>query len=100
MTLSKTALCIACHYAQCHDLFILILNVVMLSVIMLSVILPNVFMLSVIMRSVIDVEHSNKECNTEDNVTQHKDIRYNNTRHISFYMLNVLYAEFHLCWRS
>ncbi len=51
-------------------------------------------------RSVIDVEHNNKECITEDNVTQHKEIRYNNTWHISFYMLNVLYAECHLCWRS
>ncbi len=55
MTLSTTTLGITtlCHYAEgrcaeCHVLFIFILNVIMPSVIMLSVVMLNVVMLSVV----------------------------------------------------
>ncbi len=40
-------------YAQCRDLFIVMLNVVMLIVIMLSFIMLSVVMLSVVMMSVV-----------------------------------------------
>jgi len=36
-----------CHYAECRDLFIGMLNVIMLSVVMLSAIRLNVVMLSI-----------------------------------------------------
>ncbi len=41
MTVSITTFCINCHYAECRDLFIVLLNVI------LSVIMLNVVMLSV-----------------------------------------------------
>ncbi len=41
MTLTITTLCIECHYAECCDLFIVMLNVVMLSAVMLSVLAPE-----------------------------------------------------------
>ncbi len=59
MTLSITALCIWCnnyaewHFAQCRDLFIVMLNVEMLSAVKLNVILLSVVMPSVIMLSVV-----------------------------------------------
>ncbi len=40
-TLSIT-LCIKCHFAECHDLFIVMLNVVMLSAIGLNVIVMSI----------------------------------------------------------
>ncbi len=40
MTLSRT-LYIECHYAECRDLCIVMLNVVMLNVVMLSVVMLN-----------------------------------------------------------
>ncbi len=42
MALSIMALDTECHYAECHDLFFIILNDSMLSVVMLSVIILNV----------------------------------------------------------
>ncbi len=53
MTLSITTLCIKCHYAECHNLIIVMLNVIKLSVIMLNVIKLSVVMLNVIMLNVI-----------------------------------------------
>jgi hypothetical protein len=41
MTLSRT-LCIECHYAECRDLCIVMLNVIMLNVVMLSVVMLNI----------------------------------------------------------
>ncbi len=52
MTLSRT-LYIECHYAECRDLCIVMLNVIMLSVVMLNVIMLNVVMLSVVMLNVV-----------------------------------------------
>ncbi len=49
MTLSITTIC---HYAECRDLFIVMLNVILLSVIMVNVVILSV-MLSVIMLSAI-----------------------------------------------
>jgi hypothetical protein len=37
MTFSITTFCIKCHYAECRNLFIVILNVSVLSVVALSV---------------------------------------------------------------
>jgi hypothetical protein len=48
MRVSLTTFCIKCHYAECRDLFIVMMNVIMLSVIMLSVIMLNVVMLDVV----------------------------------------------------
>ncbi len=45
MTLSITMLC---HYAQCQNLFIIMLCVIMLSVIMLNVVMLSVIILSVV----------------------------------------------------
>ena len=55
MTLNITTICdnAKCRYADCCDLFIVILNVIMLSVIMLNVIMLNVVMLNVIMLNVV-----------------------------------------------
>jgi hypothetical protein len=45
MTVSITTFCIKCHYAECRDLFIVLLNVIlsviMLNVVMLSVVAPS-----------------------------------------------------------
>ncbi len=41
------------HYAECCDLFIVLLNVVMLNVILLSVVMMNGIMLNVVMLSVM-----------------------------------------------
>jgi hypothetical protein len=53
MTLSLTALTTERLYAECCNLFFVMLNVIMLSVVMLSVIMLSVVMLSVIMLSVV-----------------------------------------------
>jgi hypothetical protein len=42
-----------CHYAECRDLFNVMLNVIMLSVVMLSVVMLNVDILSVIMLNAV-----------------------------------------------
>ncbi len=56
MTASITTFCIKCHYdhchcAECHNLFIVMLNVIMLSDIMLNVITLSDVMLSVVILS-------------------------------------------------
>ncbi len=51
MTLSK--LCSEYHYAECRDLFNVMLNVIMLCVVLLSVVVLNIFMLSVVAPSVV-----------------------------------------------
>ncbi len=48
MTLSITTLDIECCYAECPDLFIIILNVLMQGVVMLNVIMLSVMMLNVV----------------------------------------------------
>ncbi len=55
MTLSITTLCHYAEYrcAECHDLFIDMLNVIMMSVIMLSVVMLSVIMLSVVLLNVV-----------------------------------------------
>ncbi len=45
MILSITAIC---HYAECYDLFIVMLNVVVLSVVLLDIVVLSVIMLSVV----------------------------------------------------
>ncbi len=40
MTLSTSALYIWCHYAEYHNLFIVMLNVIMLSVVMVNIVVP------------------------------------------------------------
>ncbi len=45
---SALILCIKCHCAECHLLFIVFLNDVMLCVIMLNVLMPSVILLSVV----------------------------------------------------
>ncbi len=52
MTASITTFCIKSHYAECHDLFIAMLNDFMLSVIMLNIVMLNVVMLNVVMLNV------------------------------------------------
>ena len=53
MTFSIMSLDVECCYAQCNDLFIIImLNVFMLSVVMLNVFMLNLILLNVIMLSV------------------------------------------------
>jgi hypothetical protein len=42
-----------CHYAECHDFLVVMVNVIMLSVIILSVIMLSVVMLSVVMLNVV-----------------------------------------------
>jgi hypothetical protein len=42
-----------CHYAECRDLFIVMLSVIMLSVIMLSVIMLSVIVLNVTIVTVV-----------------------------------------------
>ncbi len=44
---------IECHYAECGDTCIVMLNVLMLNVVMLNVIMLNVDMLSVVILSVV-----------------------------------------------
>ncbi len=39
MTLSITTLCIKCHYAECHSLIIVMLNVIKLSVAILKILM-------------------------------------------------------------
>jgi hypothetical protein len=41
MARSITILCIKCHHAECHDLFIVTLNVLVFSVVMLNVVAPG-----------------------------------------------------------
>ncbi len=41
-------LCIECHYAECSDLFIIMLNVVMLSVVTLNIVMLSAVMLNVV----------------------------------------------------
>ena len=53
MTFSITTLYLEYHYAECRDLFIVMLNAIMLSVVMLSVVMLSVVMLSVVMLSVV-----------------------------------------------
>jgi hypothetical protein len=40
-TLGRTTICIERHYAQCRNLFIVMLNVIMLSVVILNVLAPG-----------------------------------------------------------
>ncbi len=60
MTLGITTLChyTECCCAECHILFIVMLNVIMLSVIMLNVIMLSVAMQNVIMLSVVAAFHA------------------------------------------
>ncbi len=41
MTHRIRALCIECHYAEWHDLFIVMLNIIILSVVLLSFVAPS-----------------------------------------------------------
>jgi hypothetical protein len=41
MAVSITTLYIECHYAECHDLFIVILNVIILIDVNLNVVAPH-----------------------------------------------------------
>ncbi len=51
--MALSILCIECNYAECCNLFNVMLNVVMLGVIMLSVVMLSVIMLSVVMLSIV-----------------------------------------------
>ncbi len=42
-----------CYYAECHVLFIIMLNVLMVSVIMLNVVMVSVIMVNVVMLSAL-----------------------------------------------
>ncbi len=53
MTLSIMALNMKCCYAECRNLFIVMLSVIMLNVVMLNLVMLSVILLSVIMLSVI-----------------------------------------------
>jgi hypothetical protein len=53
MKVSLTTFSINCHFAECCDLFIVMLSVIMLNVFTLSVILLNVVTLSVILLNVV-----------------------------------------------
>ena len=53
MTVSITTFCIKSHYAECRNLFIVMLNVTILSVVMLSDVMLNVIMQSVVMLCVV-----------------------------------------------
>ncbi len=48
MTISITTFCIKCDFAECRNLFIVMLNVFMLSVAILNVIMLSVVILSVV----------------------------------------------------
>jgi hypothetical protein len=53
-SVSRFIFCYAeCHYAECRDLFIVLLNVIMLGVIILSVVMPRAVILSLIIPSTI-----------------------------------------------
>jgi len=55
MTLGITIICYnaECHYAECLDIFIVMLNVIMLSVVILNVIMLSVVMMNVVILSVV-----------------------------------------------
>ncbi len=57
MTLSITTFChhaeYLCHYAECRDLFSIMLNPIILSVVMLNVNVQSVVMLNVNMQSIV-----------------------------------------------
>ncbi len=46
MKLSITTLCIECYYAECRDLFVVMLNDIMLNNVMLNAVMLNVVVLS------------------------------------------------------
>jgi hypothetical protein len=48
MTVSTTTFCIKCYYAECRDVFIVMLDVMMLSVVMLNVVMLGIVLLSVV----------------------------------------------------
>ncbi len=62
MTLS--ILCSEYHYAECRDLFNVMLNVIMLCVVLLSVVVLNVFMLRVVAAFVVLLKSYLDGCST------------------------------------
>ncbi len=61
-----------CHYAECHDLFIVLLNVIMLNVIMLNVEAPS----EVFERRIIVTIYSTVSKLTVSQLTEKKTLIY------------------------